>query len=276
MNLNEIKASTASPFAARNLIRGCTGLVILLAALTASALEVTEVVGQETVDMLRGKTILLAGATGNNGSAVLKQFGELGLRPRAMSRDAAKARGEFGDQYEWVEADVTDPASLPKAMEGVDVVIWAVATAMPFGGNRPEKVDYEGVVNVANAAKAAGVKRMVMITSSVSGKEDSMLNWVGNMLIWKGRGEQAVIESGLEYVIVGPTAIKFEPGSQAIRLEPRPEYQRGQTVMIGDLASVVIAAAVLPEAANRVFSVYNDDAPVQAGWQSQFAEMPAN
>ena len=41
------------------------------------------------------------------------------------------------------------------------MVIWAVATAMPFGGNRPEKVDGEGMANLAAAAKAAGAKRHV-------------------------------------------------------------------------------------------------------------------
>lgn len=250
--------------------------VFLFLTSMVQAMEVSEVVGEEALAALRGQTILLAGATGNNGSAVLEQLGELGLRPRAMSRNAAKARKKFGDQYEWVEADVTDPASLPAVVKDVDVVISAVATAMPFGGNRPEKVDYEGVLNLANAATAAGARRIVLITSSLSGKEDHILNWVGNMLIWKAKGEQAVMESGLEYVIVGPAAIKFEPGGQqAIRLEPRPDYQRGQLIKVGDLAAVVIAAAVLPEAANRVFSVYNGDTPAVADWQQQFAKMPS-
>lgn len=255
---------------------GLVAATFLLLTGLAQAMEVSDVVGQEAIDALRGQTILLAGATGNNGGAVREQLEQLGLQPRAMTRDAAKARKKIGEQYDWVEADVTDPASLTAVMKGVDVVISAVATAMPFGGNRPEKVDYEGVRNLVNAAKAAGARRVVLITSSVSGKEDHILNWVGDMLIWKAKGEQAAIDSGLEYVIVGPTAIEFEPGGrQAIRLEPRPEYQRGQKIKSGDLASVVIAAAALPEAANRVFSVYNGDTPADADWQQQFADMPA-
>jgi len=248
----------------------------LFLASMVQAMEISDVVGEEALEALRGQTILLAGATGNNGSAVLRQLGELGLNPRAMSRNIAKAREKFGDTYEWVQADVTDPASLSKVMQDVDVVISAVATMMPFGGNRPEKVDYEGIVNLVNAAKAAGARRIVLITSSHSGNEDHFFNWFGNMMIWKGRGEQAAIESGLEYVIIGPAAIEFEPGGQqAIRLEPRADYERGQMIKVGDLASVVIAAAALPQAANRLFSVYNADTPAVAGWQSQFADMPA-
>ena len=51
--------------------------------------------------------------------------------------------------------------------------------------------------------------------------------------------------------------------------------QPGQRITISDLAAVVIAAAALPDAANRVFSVYNGEAPAAPGWQSQFAKMPA-
>ena len=56
----------------------------------------------------------------------------------------------------WVAADVTDRASLG----GIDVLISAVATASPLGRNKPERVDYLGNLNLARAAKAAGVRRI--------------------------------------------------------------------------------------------------------------------
>jgi len=242
----------------------------------AAAATPQEIVGAEALEQLRGKTVLLAGATGNNGSAVREQLTELGVRVRAMSRNGDKARKKFGDNHDWVSADVTEPATLPAVLDGVDVVIWAVATARPWGGNRPEMIDYQGVINVADAAKAAGAQRMVMITSSVSGKEDHFLNWIGDMLIWKAKGEQAVMESGLEYVVVGPAGINFEAGGRApIKMVPRADYVPGQRVTSGDLASVVIAAAALPEAANRVFSVSNGEGAPILNWQRQFAELPA-
>lgn len=262
----------------RRLQTVAVGLLVgfAMTGISAGAATPQEVVGAQALENLQGKTILLAGATGNNGGAVREQLTELGVRVRAMSRNADKARDKYGDNHDWVSADVTQPESLGPAVEGVDVVIWAVATMMPWGGNRPEMIDYQGVVNMANAAKAAGVSRMVMITSSVSGSEDSMLNWVGDMLIWKARGEEAVMNSGLEYVVVGPSAIEFEAGGNApIRMIPRSEYARGQSITSGDLASVVIAAAALPEAANRVFSVNNGEGAPELDWQAQFADLPA-
>jgi len=240
------------------------------------ALEPRELVGAEAVAALKGKTILLAGATGNNGSVVLQQLGDLGLNVRAMTRDATAARKKFGDRYEWVEADVTKPETLEAATRGVDVVISAVATAWPAGSNRPEKVDYEGTVNLAKAAKAAGATRFVIITSSVSGKQDSVLNYLGNMLIWKGKAEEALMESGLEYVVVGPTAMNNDPaGVREVRLIPRAEYTRGMAITRGDIAAVVITAAALPQAANRTFSVLNGDGAGTEAWRDQLAQMPS-
>jgi uncharacterized protein YbjT (DUF2867 family) len=251
--------------------------LLLMASHAAQALEPREVVGSEAIANLKGKTILLAGATGNNGSVVLKQLGDLGLKVRAMTRDAAAARQEFGDRYEWVEADVTRPETLAAATRGVNVVISAVATAWPVGSNRPEKVDYEGTINLARAAKAAGATRFVIITSSSSGQADHFLNYIGgNVLIWKGKAEEALMESGLEYVVVGPTAMTDEPlGTREIRLIPRAEYVRGMTVSRGDTAAVVIAAAGSPAAANRTFSVLNGDGTASPAWRDQFARMPA-
>lgn len=253
------------------------GLLLGVCMAGSSALAATpqEIVGARALSNLQDTTILLAGATGNNGSAVREQLTALGVSVRAMSRDGQKARAKYGDTHEWVSADVTKPETLGPVLEGVDVVIWAVATMSPWGGNRPEMVDYQGMVNMATAAKAAGVRRMVMITSSVSGSEDSLLNWVGDMIIWKGKGEEAVMDSGLEYVVVGPSAIESEPGGSApIKMIPRSDYERGQTITLGDLASVVIAAAALPEAANRVFSVNNGEGPADLEWQAQFATLP--
>ncbi len=170
-------------------------LLLLLAAQSLWAQAPADVVGAEVIEILRSKTVLLAGATGNNGSEILRQLQALEIPVRAMSRNAENASEEFGTNgIEWVEGNVTEPASLAAAVDGVDVVIWAVATAMPFGGNRPEKVDGEGMSNLAAAAKAAGATRFVAITSARSGDEEHIMNWIGDMMIWKGKGEEALME----------------------------------------------------------------------------------
>ena len=236
-------------------------------------------VGDATLAALQDKKILLAGATGNNGHWVLKQLGDLGLDVRAMSRNIEDAKEEFGDQYDWVQADVTDPASVKAAMEDVDVVISAVAASMnPFSSNKPVKADLEGTKNLAAAAVAAGATRFVIITSSSSGVRDHFLNTIGSdVLIYKGLAEQVLVDSGLEYVVVGPAAIDNSPGGEvAISLIPRSEYEAGMLIGREDLASVVIAAAGHPDAANRVFTASTIDAPASDAWLDSFAGLPSD
>jgi len=252
------------------------GAWLAASAARAADLAPQALLGPEALAALRDRTVLLAGASGKNGRVVLRQLAALGVRARAMTRDPEAARREIGADHDWVAGDVTKPETLAAAVKGVDVVISAVATAMPVGSNRPEEVDYIGTVNLSKAAKAAGATRFVIITSSVSGKKDSFLNYIGgDVLIWKKRAEEALMASGLEYVIVGPTGMNDDPGGRGpIRMFPRDRYRSGMAITREDLATVVIAAAVLPEAANRTFSVANGTPPATAEWSRAFGSLP--
>lgn len=250
-------------------------LVLALGSASGSFASMPDV-GREVLSGLEGQRVLLAGATGKNGRYVLKHLQALGVDVRAMSRNIDKARKEFGNESEWVEADVTQPETLKAAVKDVDIVISAVATAMPLGKNRSERVDFEGTVNLATAAKAAGARRFVIITSSSSGVKDHFLNVIGNnVLIWKGKAEQALVDSGLEYVVVGPAGIDDRPGAQnAIRLIPREQYERGMVIGREDLAAVVVAAAGHPAASGRVFTATGSDDPASDAWLESFETLP--
>ncbi len=251
-------------------------LVIALLFAPLAAVAAPASIGEEALANLQDKKILLAGATGNNGKHILKRLGDLGLDVRAMSRDIEAAAEEFGSQYDWVEADVTQPETLTKAVEGVDIVISAVATAWPVGSNRSEKVDYEGTINLSKAAKAAGATRFVIITSSSSGTKDHFLNTIGgDVLIWKGKAEQVLVDSGLEYVVVGPAGIDDSPGgTKTIKLIPRSEYVAGMSIGREDLAAVTIAAAGRADANTRVFTATNAEGPASDTWLDLFATAP--
>lgn len=243
-------------------------------------MNLPDLVGPAAVGALRGKRILLAGASGNNGGAVLQQLVSLGFAVRALSRQSGRAatRGATGSgEVEWVQGDVTRPDTLGRILEGIDVVISAVA-GKPFGGPPPEVVDYQGTANLAAAARVAGVHRFVIITSSGSGRRGGLINFIGrNVLVWKGKAEEALRGSGLEYVIVGPARLTGEPGGTTrIRLIPRDQYDRTMTLTRADLASVVIGAAGLPDAANRAFSAINIAGPADGAWRDDFARMPSS
>jgi len=235
-----------------------------------------ELVSHESLVNLKDKKILLAGATGNNGSHILYLLDKLDLNFRAMSRDIDKASKKFGSHYEWVQADVTKPETLVKALEGIDIVIVAIASKIPIGKNRPERVDYFGSVNMINASISAGVKRYVIITSSSSGVEDHFLNLIfNNVLLWKAKAEKYLVKSGLEYVIVCPSVINDNPGSQKlIKIIQRNSFERGMEITREDLATIVVEASGNKDAKNKVFTVINDNARYSKLWINKLKEMP--
>jgi uncharacterized protein YbjT (DUF2867 family) len=230
-------------------------------------------------DAVEKPIVLLAGATGKNGSVILKALQALPGGPytvRAMTRDSAAAVSKFGSIADWYKADVLKPKTLTKVMAGVSYIIDAKAATGILGDNIPEKVDLEGTKNMIAAAKAAGVKRYVIITSSVSGKKDHFLNTIGrNVLIYKGLAEQELFKSGIPYTVVGPAGMTDDPAGKEIRLVPRPQYVAGQRITRADTAAVCIEALTNAGAANRAFSIHNGDGPATEAWKASFAAMPA-
>ena len=234
------------------------------------------VISQDILNNLSNKKILLAGATGNNGRHILSLLEDLDVDFRAMSRNINKASKKFGNQYDWVQGDVTKPDTLINAVEGIDIVISAVATKMPFGNNRSERVDYLGAVNLINASKEAGVKRYIIITSSSSGVKDHFLNTIfNNMLLWKAKAEKYLVNSGLEYVVICPSVINDNPGGKKmINLIPRPSYEDGMKITRADLATVVVVAAGHSYSLNKVFTVINEEKNYSNLWTQGFKNMP--
>ena len=70
------------------------------------------------------KTILVTGATGKQGGAVLRHLRDKGFTVRALTRDpdTTKARALVGHGTEVVRGDLNDAASLARALDGADGV----------------------------------------------------------------------------------------------------------------------------------------------------------
>lgn len=110
--------------------------------------------------------VLVAGATGRQGGAVVRHMLPKGWRLRALTRNpksyAARQLAEKG--VELVEGDMDDPASLERAARGV-YGIYSVQDFWTVGARR----EVQQGKNLADVAKKAGVEHLVY--SSVGGAE---------------------------------------------------------------------------------------------------------
>ena len=144
-----------------------------------------------------GDLVLVAGATGRTGQQVVRELDAAGYRVRALVRDPAAARGILGDKVEYATGDVRQRPTLDAALNGVRYAISTIGATRGDPANSPQFVDYEGVRNLAEAAAAAKLDQLVIVSSAGVTHKDHMLNRMfDNVLIWKGKGEDAVRASG--------------------------------------------------------------------------------
>ena len=122
------------------------------------------------------KRVLVTGAGGFIGSHLVERLATLGARTRAFVHYNSAGRWGWLDEstlksdLEVVSGDVTDPGSVARAMDGVDVVFHLAALiAIPYSYLAPlsyVRTNVEGTLNVLQAALAQGVDRVVHTSTS--------------------------------------------------------------------------------------------------------------
>jgi len=222
--------------------------------------------------------VLVAGATGRTGRLVLAQLRRdprYAIRP--MARDVAAARQAIGPDYAWVQGDVTRPETLGPALAGVSLVLVTIGATERSGPNSPEFVDFRGVKNLADAARAAGIRQVVLESSmgvgSGGGLMGILLNLLsGDALEWKARGEASLRESGVPYTIVRPGGLTDEPGGRTGLAFQQGDEGSGR-IARADVASVMIAALDNPDALRKTFEVVSDDGARRDAWRGAFSDL---
>lgn len=204
-------------------------------------------------------TVLIAGATGETGRAILELIAPRVETVRALTRspdsradlEAAGADGVF-------VVDLLDPTNLSAAVEGVDAVLNALGTAPRAVFSGPPYVDGAGTRALVDAAVAADVDAFVMVSALGVGIEPaSALGKVFNVVVKpvqkaKAESEVAIREAQIRHTIFRPGILTNGPRTDAVTVA-EPGAKLWGLVSRRDIARLVIAAPVTEEAENRTF-----------------------
>jgi UDP-glucose 4-epimerase len=209
-------------------------------------------------------TIAVTGATGFVGQALLDAAEKNGLEVRALTRRGMPERRGV----EWLRGDLHNRATLAKLVEHAEAVIHVAGVI-----NTPDPTGFhlgnvEGTLALVEAAVAAGVPRMVFV-SSLAAREPQLSSYGAS----KRKAEQVVAASGLEWTIVRPPAIYGPRDREILELfklaqkwgvVPMPPPGRASLVHVDDLARLLIALIPRGEAVDHKTFEPDDGRP--NGW----------
>lgn len=185
------------------------------------------------------ETILVTGATGTVGTALVRELNRRGAAVRGASRDPARAPQGAGD-VAWVAFDFSAPGTFQAALEGVDRVF---LIARP-GDDEPARTARPFV----GAMAEAGVRRVVTLTAMGAERRDD---------VSLGHLERLVEEAGFAWTHLRPNwfmqVVAVPPLVHAIAATGRIEVPAGDAriswIDARDVAAV--AAVALTEAGHE-------------------------
>jgi uncharacterized protein YbjT (DUF2867 family) len=145
--------------------------------------------------------ILVIGASGILGTAVISELYQEGYSIRAASRSPEKLSEKLPKDILVSKVDLTDAATMEKALEDVDTVVAAAHSLLGSGANSSAKVDEKGIKHLIEAARQKGVRHFIYVSIYMA-SESSASAFVRR----KFRMERYLINSGIPFTIIRPSA----------------------------------------------------------------------
>ena len=220
--------------------------------------------------------ILVAGATGYIGRLLTLELLERGREVRCLARTPSKAEDLTRAGAEVVEGDVLEPATLRGAFDGVDVAYYLVHSMGRGGSGDFAELDHEAAANFGEAAKAAGVSRIVYLGGL--GDPD-----VSKHLRSRHETAETLQRSGIPVTYFRAAAV-IGSGSESFRtvyylvkrlpvmIAPSWTKNRTQPIAIADVVAYLAAAPEVEASAGRTVEIGGTEVTTYAGLMDGMAE----
>jgi nucleoside-diphosphate-sugar epimerase len=208
-------------------------------------------------------TIAITGATGFVGQALVDRALADGLEVRALTRKPQQDR----DRIEWIGGDLADRGALRQLVKGAEAVVHVAGVVSAHDPAVFEQGNVAGTLAVVEAALAAGVPRLVFV-SSLAAREPGLSAYGAS----KHRAERIVRASGLDWTIVRPPAIYGPRDKDMFELFraakwgviPTPRDGHASVIHVEDLAALLLA--LLPGGEDVTHRVFEPDDGKRGGW----------
>jgi len=216
------------------------------------------------------KQVTVFGGSGFLGQAIVRALAREGYLIRVACRrielaERVKTAGDVG-QITVMRANLRMPQSVAIAITGSQAVINAAGIAFEHGRQRYQAVHGTGARTIADAARAAGVERLVHVSGIGADSRRSKNRYVRS----KVDGEAAVVAGFASATILRPSVV-FGPDdvlfNRLAKIAALPSFvapfmpvvgsgrAKVQPVFVGDVAAAAVAVLARPDTARSVFEL---------------------
>ena len=208
--------------------------------------------------------VLLTGGSGYVGGRLISLLERQPVILRCLARNPDKMRSRVRETMHIVRGDVLDAPSLDEALRGVHTAYYLVY--LMSGSKDFEKEDRQAATNFAEAAKKAGVRRIVYL----GGLGDDADPKLSPHLRSRHEVGQILRDSGVETIefraslVIGTGSLSFDlvkslTDRLPVMLCPRWLTTPTQPIAVDDVLAYLLAAKDLPPGDSRIFEIGSKD-----------------
>jgi uncharacterized protein YbjT (DUF2867 family) len=203
--------------------------------------------------------VFILGITGRTGVRLAQLLITQGHAVAGLYRrrgDASRLRemgvhGVAGDIATITERGLAD------ALKSSDVLIFTAGASGQDDESMIDSVDYGGVKKAIAALRLAGLSRFLLVSVfPEAAREDCLGESFEHYMSAKKKADVAVVDSGLDWIILRPSSLKDDPGVGRVSLKLANFHTQ---ITRDDLASTVVALLQVPALTRKILELTEGD-----------------
>jgi len=230
----------------------------------------------EVPEVQTAPVVLLTGASGYVGGRLIPLLEQQPVMLRCLARSPEKMRSRVKESTQIVPGDVLNAPSLDEALRGVHTAYYLVH--LMSGSKDFEREDRQAATNFAQAAKKAGVRRIIYL-GGLGDDADPKLSphlrsrhEVGRIL--RGSGVETI--EFRASLVIGTGSLSFDlvkslTNRLPVMICPRWLTTPTQPIAVDDVLAYLLAAKDLPPGQSQCFEIGSQDVTTYGGMIREYA-----
>lgn len=199
--------------------------------------------------------VFIIGIAGGIGRRVAKKLAEAGDQPIGLVRRAEQAEALASSGIQAVPGDLVAMSidELAATVRGCDAIVFSAGAGGRGGLAATSAIDGDGPDKLAKAATLAGVRRFLLVSVFPEAwRERHMNDNFEHYMFQKKKAEAELVRSGLDWVILRPSALTDDPGAGTVDLGLAQIHRE---IARDDVAATIVELLHAPEVSRTILEV---------------------